>query len=314
MATVAWPAMAAAIVAMLGGTLGGYHFMQYSAADAVRREANEARRRVEGTAVTARAQHDPQRLPDAKEERDAAAVHRQAETNRPAQSAAAQRKAEEEAAARAQSQAQRKSLAEAEAKHEEQAHLAEDRAQAEAIRVAEAARQRAEADRIAAEDAARQRAEAQRVAAVTLSAEDRASFVRRVQEVLKASHCSDGAINGSSSDAQKGVDRFVETARKQGKDKPKPQPAISTPGCATPTTSKQIYASSPNPSQRERWLLPRAPIRPQGLSGRVARKRMMRQNQGVKGGSGVGTAAPRVLGLAAAMAPNECALLASLLS
>jgi membrane protein involved in colicin uptake len=206
------------MVAMLGGALGGYHFMQYSAADAVRREANEARRRVEGTSEATRAQHDPQRLPDAKAERDAEVVRRQAEANRLAQSAAAQRKAEEEAAARAQSEAQRKSLAEA--KHEAEARLAEERAQAEAIRVAEAARQRAEADRIAAEDAARQRPEAQRVVAATLSAEDRAGFVRRVQEVLKASHCSDGAINGSSSDAQKGVDRFVETARKHGEDKP----------------------------------------------------------------------------------------------
>ena len=145
--------MAAAIVAMLGGALGGYHFMQYSAADAVRREANEARRRVEGTAEATRSQHDPQRLPDAKAERDAEVVRRQAEANRLAQSAATQRKAEEEAAARAQSEAQRKSLAEV--KHEAEARLAEERAQAEAIRVAEAARQRAEADRIAAEDAQR---------------------------------------------------------------------------------------------------------------------------------------------------------------
>jgi len=177
------------------------------------------------SADTARAEHDPQRLYDAKQEQDARlaeVARREAAAKRLAESAAAQRRAAEDAAARAQTEAERKRQAEADAKHEEEARVAEERArqEAEANRVAEAARERAEAHRIAAEDAARQRAEAQRVAAAAFSAEDRAGFVRRVQEVLKASHCSDGAINGSSSDAQKGVDRFVETARKKGKDKP----------------------------------------------------------------------------------------------
>jgi hypothetical protein len=200
-----WTAMAAGIVAMLGGALGGYHFMQYSNADAVRRAANEAR-----LGGAARVERNPQRLHDAKQEQEA---RLEAETKRLADVAGA---------ARAQAEAEKKRSAEADAKHQEETRIAEERSrqEAEGIRVAEAARQRAEADRVAAEDAARQRAEAERVAAATLSAEDRASFVRRVQEVLKASHCSDGAINGSSIDAQKGVDRFVETARKKGKDKP----------------------------------------------------------------------------------------------
>jgi hypothetical protein len=38
--------------------------------------------------------------------------------------------------------------------------------------------------------------------------------------VLKASNCFDGPVNGSISDAQKGVKQFVEVAREKGKDKP----------------------------------------------------------------------------------------------
>src|SRR5262249_32934715 len=104
-------------------------------------------------------------------------------------------------------------------KQQEEARVAEEMRR-EAERVTEAARRRADVDRIAAEDAAQKRTEAQRIAAAALSAEDRANFVRRGQEALKASNCSDGAINGSSSDAQKGVDRFVETVRSKGKDRP----------------------------------------------------------------------------------------------
>jgi hypothetical protein len=53
-----------------------------------------------------------------------------------------------------------------------------------------------------------------------LNPEERATFVKRIQEVLKRSKCYGGAINGSSEDAQKSLDRYVESARLQGKDKP----------------------------------------------------------------------------------------------
>ena len=57
-------------------------------------------------------------------------------------------------------------------------------------------------------------------AAETLDSDQRAIFIKRVQEVLKDSHCYNGAINGSSDAAQKSLDKFVKTAQEKGKDKP----------------------------------------------------------------------------------------------
>ena len=48
----------------------------------------------------------------------------------------------------------------------------------------------------------------------------RAEFVRKIQQVLKRSRCYDGAVTGRSTDAQDGLDKFVDTAHKRGKPKP----------------------------------------------------------------------------------------------
>jgi len=99
----------------------------------------------------------------------------------------------------------------------------------------------AAAEKKAAEEAARRQAEADkpkpgepkadepmRVAAATLNAEERATFVKRVQEVLKQSKCYSGAINGRVDETQEGLNRFL--ANRKGKDAParielaKPEP------------------------------------------------------------------------------------------
>ncbi|HSR80426.1 MAG TPA: hypothetical protein VLL28_06545, partial [Hyphomicrobiaceae bacterium] len=53
-----------------------------------------------------------------------------------------------------------------------------------------------------------------------LNAEERATFVKRIQEILKQSRCYEGAINGSSDEAQKSLDRYIKSVRLQGKDRP----------------------------------------------------------------------------------------------
>ena len=81
-------------------------------------------------------------------------------------------------------------------------------------------RRKDEAERVAA--AARRDAEERaRVATATLSADERATFVRQVQEVLKKGRCYDGAINGrSNTGTQEALDDFVAGAGKEIKTKP----------------------------------------------------------------------------------------------
>jgi len=59
-----------------------------------------------------------------------------------------------------------------------------------------------------------------RAAALTLSDEERTSFVKRVQDVLKASQCYDGPINGRAADGQDALDHFVHAAQQKSKEKP----------------------------------------------------------------------------------------------
>jgi hypothetical protein len=83
-----------------------------------------------------------------------------------------------------------------------------------------------ENERIAAEQETRRSAEAeeerrkndQRTAAV-LSDEERTTFVKRVQEMLQKKSCYNGAINGSTDDTQKGLDRFAASAERKDKSK-----------------------------------------------------------------------------------------------
>ena len=213
------------------------------AAERARQQEAEARRVAEERA---------KQEAETKRQAEAAAAKKKADEEAQARrEAAAKKKADEEAQARREAEAKRLAEAAARKKAEEEAQARreqEERIAAEKKAAAERARQEAEAaaaarraeeERIAAEKreaeaAARKAEEEQRriaslepgkaeegTASVTLNAEERATFVRRVQEVLKTSHCYDGAVNGnSSSDAQKGLDRFVESARKKGSEKP----------------------------------------------------------------------------------------------
>jgi hypothetical protein len=56
-------------------------------------------------------------------------------------------------------------------------------------------------------------------AAVSPNAEERANYVRKVREALRAARCYD-ASGGDVSGVQNALDRFVENAHKRGKDKP----------------------------------------------------------------------------------------------
>jgi hypothetical protein len=114
---------------------------------------------------------------------------------------------------------QRKEAAEAADISRRRAELeAEQRCRDEMERVAaaEAARRNAEN-----EEARRKAEERARVASATLNAEQRATFVRQVQQVLKQGRCYDGAVNGrSNEDTQGALDNFVANAGKKGKPKP----------------------------------------------------------------------------------------------
>ena len=57
---------------------------------------------------------------------------------------------------------------------------------------------------------------APRTAGAVLGTDERATFVKRVQMVLKRGRCYDGAVSGRSIDAQEGIDRFVAAAAQKG--------------------------------------------------------------------------------------------------
>jgi hypothetical protein len=120
----------------------------------------------------------------------------------------------------AEAEARRKAEAEAQEKRRIAA-LEEARRKGEAA-VEEKAR---EERRIAALEEARRTEEKRnaeerlRLAAIP-DDDKRAELVRKVQLVLKRSRCWDGTLTGRSTDAQDGLDKLVETARKRGKVKP----------------------------------------------------------------------------------------------
>jgi serine/threonine protein kinase len=185
-----------------------------AAAERTRQEA-EAKRLADAAAATeAKRKADEEALARRQAEERVAAEKRaaaeqarlEAEAKRVADAAAAKKKADEEALARRQ----------AEERIAAEKRAAADRARADAE--AAAAAKKVEEERIAAIDPGKTE---ENTAAVMLNTEERATFVKRVQEVLKVSHCYDGAVNGSSgTDAQKALDRFVDSARKKGKEKP----------------------------------------------------------------------------------------------
>jgi serine/threonine protein kinase len=192
-----WLAIGAASLAVLGGAYGGFEYARWqpSAPGASTAESNrlaaeaEARRKVADAA---------QRQADL-----------DAEKRRQEDAAAAQR--------RADADAERRATEAAEAAAQRRADLEVEQ------------RRKDDLERIAAEDTARLKAEEDekrkaderlRVASATLNAEDRATFVKRVQTVLKQGRCYDGAVNGAMNDTQDDLDRYTSNAAKKGKSKP----------------------------------------------------------------------------------------------
>ena len=160
-----WTAVAAGLLALLGGAYGGIEFMRWQPAAP-------------------------------------GAMH----VNRPAASAAPRQQADLDADRRRQDEA-----------------AAAARRHAELEAELEAERQRiAEEERVIGAEAARRKEEERaRVASATLNADDRAAFVRQVQQVLKQGGCWDGATNGRSNPpTQDALDEFAAKAAKKGKGRP----------------------------------------------------------------------------------------------
>jgi hypothetical protein len=74
----------------------------------------------------------------------------------------------------------------------------------------------AEAARKTEAEGRRKEQERARIDAAVLGTEERATFIKRVQVVLKQGRCYDGAVSGRSGDAQESVDRFVAAAGQKG--------------------------------------------------------------------------------------------------
>jgi hypothetical protein len=191
-------AIAAAVVAVLGGSYGAFEYMRWQPA-------------TPGTA-------------DAEVKRVA-----EAEARRKAAADTGQRQADVDAERRRQDEATMSAQRQASLDMERQRREAADAAQRQADTDAEQLR-RDEMERVSAEEAARREAAAEeerrraddrlRIAAATLNAEDRATFVKRVQTVLRLSRCYDGAINGRAGDGQEEADLFVSTVAKKGRSRP----------------------------------------------------------------------------------------------
>jgi hypothetical protein len=166
------------------------------------------------------------RLEDLKKQQVAVTTAPEAEAKRHVDAASAKEKDAEQALAKNQAN-QQQLLVDAERRRQE----AKDAAQRQANLDAELPRKE-EVERVAALDAARRQTDAEaaagakrkadeqvRIATATLNAEERATFIRRVQTLLKQGHCYDGAINGRSGDTQDGLDRFIAGADRKGKEK-----------------------------------------------------------------------------------------------
>jgi serine/threonine protein kinase len=202
-------AIAAAVIAILGGSYGGLEYMRWQpsapgAADAeVKRAAEaEARRKAVAEAAQRQAEVDAERR---RQDEAAAVAQRQA-------SAEAERQRRETAEA-----AERQASLDLERQRREAADAAQRQADADAERAAAEENARREA---AAEEERRRADDNQRVASLTLNADDRAAFVKRIQTVLKQGRCYDGAINGRVGDTQSDTDRFVATTSKMGRSRP----------------------------------------------------------------------------------------------
>jgi hypothetical protein len=189
-----WLAVAAALMAVVGGAYGGYEFIRWQ--------------------------------PDQPSNLDVDARHKTVEAaQRQANLDADRQLKEEQARVAAEAEASRR-VAEA-----EELRKVDEQRQAEAKRQAEEVvrRRNEEYERIAAEETARRttaaaansrRQEEPPQIAAALSDDERATLVRRVQQVLESRSCYTGSINGRTEDAQKALQRFVDGAERKGGTKP----------------------------------------------------------------------------------------------
>jgi serine/threonine protein kinase len=188
-----WSAIAAGLLALLGGAYGGIEYMRWlpTATAPVATSVNRP-----GPSVATRQQADLDAERRHQDEATAAA-RRQAELD-------AERRRQDEAAG-----AQRQAELDAERRRQDEA----------------AAQRQAE---IEAEEKRKQDAQI-RSATALLSAEERAAYVKRIQAVLKQGRCYDGPIDGRSIDTQSDLDRYVVAAGKNGKILQRLQLALAAP-------------------------------------------------------------------------------------
>jgi serine/threonine protein kinase len=178
LATRRFPAILAAIAAVSGGVYGGYAFTRWQS-DQPSHSQTKARQ------------------PAAEANHQAEEPRRQAELDARERRAQGQVKAGKEAEAARAANAARQAELEAEGRR------------ANAERARKEAQDREEQRQA---DESRAEAERRRLAALP-SEEDRAAFVRHIQELLQKASCYDGDLNGRSEDAQKALDRWLESQK-----------------------------------------------------------------------------------------------------
>jgi len=294
-----WVPIAAAIVAIVGGAYGGYEFTRWQ-------PDGEAERPRTADAYLANMNANEKR--EVEITRAAERARQEAEARRIADAARAKKKADEEQMA---------------ARQEEERLAAEKRAVDDALRETEARRQRDE--RIAAEDEERRQAEAEeqrraskpvrianigpdpvREASVTLSAEERVIFIKRVQDVLTAGQCYDGPANGRASEAQDALDRFVDRAHQKGKGKPiwielaKATASDFDTWLREADDVKNNLCSKPKAEKPVAQVRERTPVKERAPEQRVQRAPQRDSSPSYQrggGGGGGGGGSPRILGI-----------------
>ena len=223
-----WPAVAAALLALLGGAYGGIEYMRWQPAGSGASTA-EAKRQAADTEASRLAAADAAR----RQEEATAAAQRQAALD-------AEKRRQEEAAAASQ-------------RKPTEARSARPELEAEQ-------RRKDEAERVAAADAARRDAEERaRVATATLSADERATFVRQVQRCSRRAAATTALLMAAATAARRRPWTISSPvpARRSRRSRcalslPKPQPAISKPGCV-PLASSRAICALPSQSLRKRW-------------------------------------------------------------
>ena len=191
-----WAAAAAALLVVAGGAYGGYEFNRWQRAGGATVEAQgRTGQDVAGRQEAAQA--------DARRVAELAAERKRVDEARVAANADSRRKVDEAVL-----------QADQERRRERSALPPSSSAGPKRDRVAaEDARRKADAE---AEERRRED-ERLRVASLTLNANDRAVFVRRVQQVLKQGGCYEGAINGRGPETQDELDRYIASAKRSGK-------------------------------------------------------------------------------------------------